>query len=251
MIGLRRITSASSSRGELPTFSVEFIYLKDIFNSRMNTVFKFYYQAWVLLGSASAYGVYWLLSSRGERRKLGGRIARGLWATGLVVLLAVSLIYPTLASYSKAGRFAGEPTLDGAAHVARYRKADYDAIQWLRSNVGGQPTILEAPGPQYSEYARVSTYTGLPTLLGWGGHELQWRGNYDEPGKREPDIDTLYRSADWRQIESLVEKYNIGYIYVGQLERDKYQLSPQATNKYRRFMDLVYDQDGVQIFRSR
>jgi len=230
---------------------VEFIFLKDIFNSRMNTVFKFYYQAWVLLGSASAYGVYWLLSSGQAGRALGSKIARGIWAVGFVVLLAASLAYPALAPYSKAGGFAGEPTLDGTAHLARHRRADYDAIQWLRANVGGAPTILEAPGPQYSEYALVSTHTGFPTMLGWGGHELQWRGNYDEPGKREPVIDTIYRDANWRQVQTLVEEYGVDYIYVGQLEREKYQLPPQATRKFERFMDLVYDQGGVQIYRCR
>jgi len=233
------------------TFSVEFIFLKDIFNSRMNTVFKFYYQAWVLLGSASAYGVYWLLSSGQVGRALGSKIARGIWAVGFVVLLAASLAYPALAPYSKAGGFAGEPTLDGTAHLARHRRADYDAIQWLRASVGGAPTILEAPGPQYSEYALVSTHTGFPTMLGWGGHELQWRGNYDEPGKREPVIDTIYRDTNWRQVQTLVEEYGVDYIYVGQLEREKYQLPPRATRKFERFMDLVYDQGGVQIYRCR
>jgi len=237
--------------GLLLTFSVEFIFLKDIFNSRMNTVFKFYYQAWVLLGSASAYGVYWLLSSGQVGRALGGKIARGIWAVGFVVLLVASLAYPALAPYSKAGGFAGEPTLDGTAHLARHRRADYDAIQWLRANVGGAPTILEAPGPQYSEYARVSTHTGFPTMLGWGGHELQWRGNYDEPGKREPVIDTIYRDANWRQVQTLVEEYGVKYIYVGQLEREKYQLPSQAIRKFEYFMDLVYDQGGVQIYRRR
>jgi YYY domain-containing protein len=233
------------------TFSVEFVYLKDIFNSRMNTVFKFYYQAWVLMGTASAYGVYWLLSSNQVGRGTGSRVARGFWGVGFVVLLALSLVYPALAPYSKAGGFAGQPTLDGTAHLARYRKADYDAIQWLRANVGGAPTIAEAPGPQYSEYARVSTHTGLPTLLGWGGHELQWRGNYDEPGRREPDIEALYRGSDWRQARTLVEKYDVGYVYVGQLERDKYQLSPPMTRKFEQFMDLVYEKDGVRIYRRR
>jgi len=233
------------------TFSVEFFYLKDIFNSRMNTVFKFYYQAWVLMGSASAYAVYWLLSSERRERNPGSRVARGLWSAGFVVLLAVSLIYPALAPYSKAGGFAGKPTLDGTAYVERYRKADYEAVRWLRANVGGQPTVLEATGPQYSEYARVSMLTGFPTVLGWGGHELQWRGNYDEPGKREPDIEAIYRGINWREAERLIEKYDIGYVYVGQLEREKYGMSPQAVSKFGRFMDLVYDRDGVRIYRRR
>ena len=45
------------------TLVVEFVYLRDNFGMRMNTVFKLYFQAWVMMACASAYGVWWVCRS--------------------------------------------------------------------------------------------------------------------------------------------------------------------------------------------
>ena len=58
---------------------------------RMNSVFKFYIQVWVLLGVASAY-LLWRLVREVRRGGLGWR--SGAWAVGLVVLLLGASIYP-------------------------------------------------------------------------------------------------------------------------------------------------------------
>jgi uncharacterized membrane protein len=137
------------------------------------------------------------------------------------------------------------------AYLARSNPDDYEAIQWLRVNVEGNPVILEAPGGSYTLFGRVSTHTGLPTLLGWGGHELQWRGTYEEPSRREPDIETLYTSLDLEETERLLEEYNIEYVYLGSLEKSKYNLSQAMIEKWAAIMDLVYQQGEVTIYRRR
>jgi len=228
--------------GLLLTLSVEFIYLRDTFGNRMNTVFKFYYQAWVLLALASAYGLYYVIE---RARGLG----RALFLAGFAVLFVLGMIYPLAAGFDKAGGFAHLPTLDGLAWVRQSSPDEYAAVQWLNKHAQGTPVILEATGGSFTEYGRVSSRTGLPTLLGWGGHELQWRGNYDEPGKREPDINTIYSSTDTQQVLTLLEKYGITYVYVGSLERGKY--SPAALAKFDRFMDVVFQQGNVTIYRRR
>ncbi len=45
----------------LLTLGPEFVYLKDNFGQRLNTIFKFYYQAWVLFGITALYGLDYLL----------------------------------------------------------------------------------------------------------------------------------------------------------------------------------------------
>jgi YYY domain-containing protein len=228
--------------GLVLTLSVEFIYLRDTFGNRMNTVFKFYYQAWVLLALASAYGLYYVI----ER---AGGLGRVLFLVGFAVLCALGMVYPLAAGFDKAGGFAHQPTLDGLAWVRQHSPDEYAAVQWLNRHVQDTQVILEATGGSFTEYARVSSRTGLPTLLGWGGHELQWRGNYEEPGRREPDINAIYSSLDTQHVLTLLEKYDITYVYVGLLERGKY--SPAALAKFDRFMDVVFQQGNVIIYKRR
>jgi YYY domain-containing protein len=226
----------------LLTLGVEFVYLRDTFGTRMNTVFKFYYQAWVLLALASAYGVYYVT----EKAK---GLGRSLFLAGVVVLVTLGMVYPLVAGFDKAGSFAPQPTLDGLAWVRQHSPDEYVAVQWLNEHVTDTSVILEATGGSFTEYARVSSRTGLPTLLGWGSHELQWRGNYEEPGKREPDINAIYSSTDTQHVLTLLEKYDITYIYVGSLERGKY--SPAALAKFDRFMDVAFQQGNVTIYERR
>ena len=233
------------------TVSVEFIYLKDTFDNRMNTVFKFYYQAWVLTGIAAAYGTFYVA----QRFKASGGLARAglvLWGFIAIVLVYTGLSYTVAATISKANGFKGQPTLDGTRYVKQYRQDDYEAIQWLRAHAPLDAVMVEAPGGSYSEYNWVSAHTGIPTLLGWGGHELQWRGNYNEPGKREPEIEAIYRETDVAKVSALLDKYGIDYVYVGRLEQEKYHLSQPMIRKFERIMIRAYENGSVTIFaRSR
>jgi YYY domain-containing protein len=228
----------------LLTFVVEFVFLKDVFNTRMNTVFKFHYQAWVLLAVSAAFGLYYL----GPWVRARQRVLSWLLVLGFVPLFLAGLVYPVLSTYSKTAGFRGPPTLDGMAHLDTAYSDDLAAIRWLRENAEGAPTIVEATGGSYTYYGRVSANTGLPTLLGWGGHELQWRGNYEEPAKREPAIETIYTSPDVEETAALLDQYDVEYVYVGPLERDTYQVSQPVLAKLESLMDVVYQQGEVTIY---
>jgi YYY domain-containing protein len=221
--------------GTLLALSVEYIFLRDIFLTRMNTVFKFYFQAWVMWGIAGAYALAHFIKQR-----------RAVVVIVAVLLVAAGLIYPVLAIPARAGEYGGSPTLDGAEYLAGMYPDDYYAIAWLNENVSGAPVILEAPGGAYVYESRVSAHTGLPTLLGWAGHEHQWRGNYDEQARREPDIETLYTSVNPEEVLSLMDKYNISYVYVGPVERSRYPAA--GLTKFAGFMDIVYDTGAVTIY---
>ncbi len=237
--GVRSFLSLLVAAGAALTLAVEFFYLRDHFGTRMNTVFKFYFQTWTMWGIAAAYALarFWL---RGPRW--------AAWASA--ALVALGLVYPALAIPTRAREYGGPPTLDGAAHLRALYGADMAAIDWLNEHVEGIPVILEAPGDRYRAYiyeGRVSAFTGLPTLLGWGGHEHQWRGNYTEPARREPDIQTLYTTPDPDQALTLLKQYGIQYVYVGPLEQSRYP--PDGLAKFARIGEVVYDREGVRIFR--
>lgn len=216
----------------------DFVYLRDQFGYRINTVFKFYYQAWQLWSLAAAFAVALLL------RHLRG-IAETLFRAGLVVLLFAALTYPLMGEWTKTNGF--HPpfgwTLDDFARLQRENADEAAAIAWLRSAPDG--ILAEAVGGSYSQYARFSTYTGLPTVLGWPGHESQWRGGYAEQGTRQADIELLYTTPDWQTAYSILQKYNIRYVVVGGLERSTYLL--QET-KFIRYLRPVFQQGGVTIY---
>jgi YYY domain-containing protein len=233
--------------GALLTLAPEFVYLYDVFGVRLNTIFKFYYQAWVLFGVAALFGLSTLLR---HVRPLALPVTA---AYGL--LLAVALLFPIYAVSSRAQWFRGpvtagpraQPTLNGLAHVERNNPDEYAALMWLRENVAGTPVILEAVGGQYSNYGRISAGTGLPTVLGWPGHQHQWRGSTVEPARREPAVETIYSRLDWDQAIDLLNRYRVAYIYVGGLERSTYGLD--GLEKFDHSLPVAYANRSVTIYR--
>jgi uncharacterized membrane protein len=230
----------------LLTLAVEFVYLRDLFGTRMNTVFKFYYQAWVMLAVAGAYAVS-RLTERGT--SLGLKLP-GLALTAVLVL--GGLCYPLASIPSKADNFRGQATLDGLAFLRRANPADVAAIEWLRANVSPTAVVLEATGGSYSPEGaeRVSMSTGNPTLLGWDFHERQWRGGaYDKLAAGRPEaIDRIYRTAQPEELRDLLEKWGIDYVYIGGLERQKYGVGDASLARFDRVLRKVYDKDGVRIY---
>jgi uncharacterized membrane protein len=133
-------------------------------------------------------------------------------------------------------------TLDDFDRVQRENPDEAAAIQWLRSAPDG--VIAEAVGGAYSNYARISVYTGLPTVLGWGNHEGQWR-DYALQGSRTQDIETLYTTNDWLTTQDIINRYDIRYVFVGNLERSTYNVNEE---KFNRFLRPVCQQGNVTVY---
>jgi YYY domain-containing protein len=233
--------------GVLLTLGPEFVYLRDNFGMRLNTIFKFYYQAWLMFGVAALFGLHYLLR---HVRPLGMLVTAVYLA-----LLMVALLFPVYAVSSRGIEYRGpvsaferEPaTLDGLAYLRRSSPDDHAAILWLRQNVAGTPVILEAVGGQYSSYGRVSASTGLPTLLGWAGHQHQWRGQTPEPAQREPAVRAIYSQPDWQSVVDLLNRYQVAYIYVGPQERSSY--GSQGLAKFHEMLPVAYANGSVTIYR--
>jgi YYY domain-containing protein len=222
----------------------ELVYLSDAFQSRMNTVFKLHYNVWLLLGVASAVVLAALV---GRPAMEASRLLRAAAVTAIALLLATGLVYPFAATYSKSERFAGRPTLNGAHLLAARHPGDYAVVDWLQRNVRGRPVVLEAVGGDYSEYGRISTFAGIPTILGWPGHELQWRGAIGEIGVRESDVQIAYSSDDRDEVRDILRRYRVQYVVVGNLERAQY--GPDAADRFAGWLPLAYQQGGTLLFR--
>lgn len=195
----------------------EWVYLKDPYGDRlyrMNTVFKLYLQAWMLLAVASAWSVQQLMQMRGAAL-LPARV--GLVA--FAALVAAGSVYPLSMSVTRMTLRPIPNTLDGLEYLRREHPDDYGAIAWLRENVDGTPVVLEASGNPYSYYARVSSNTGLPTLMGWANHEGLWRSHDPAVGARQGEVRRIYEAATLEEVAPLLERYGVRYVVVGELER--------------------------------
>ncbi len=202
--------------GAVLTVAPDFVYLRDNFAVRINTVFKLYYQGWILFSLAAGFAVWSVLGGwTASRRPRGwGLTLRGVYAGAFVVLFAAGMAYPVLAARARAlvdtGRLATKARAEECRQMAREtgittecpRLAalaldgtptmvpadEYTAIQCLaKLESGGDAVLAEAPGGAYEPHkSRFSGLTGIPTLIGWQNHERQWRG------------DTYPRVTDWR-----------------------------------------------------
>ena len=169
----------------------------------------------------------------------------------VTLLILGGLVYPTLAIPNKANNFQGEPSLNGARFVAAFRPDEAAVIQWLRQNAPPDAVIVEAPGGSYSDYNTISAHSGRATLLGWGGHELQWRGTYEEPGRREPLIEAIYRNQDPELVRRIVEEFGIDYLIVGPREISKYKISPATQRSYLRLWEPVFQEGNYTVYAWR
>ena len=239
--------------------------------TRMNTVFKFYLQAWLLLGVATSYLIWYL--SPGFIPNYGYKTFAiykfgYLWKSIFVILVLAGAIYPIFGTYDRIGfRFNSLPnTLNGLNYMkaASYifddnrgvenLKEDYEAVIWIRNNIKGSPVILEGQGELYRTlHGRVSIYTGLPTVLGWDNHQSQQRGYTELIAERKRDIETIYSSSNLDAVMLLIDKYDIRYVYIGQLE--KYYYNAEGLEKFDdrngNYFDLSYYNDEVRIYKVK
>lgn len=226
--------------------SGEVVYVRDVFEGtssfRFNTVFKTGYQAWFLLTIAAAVVAF----------TQAPRLARGLrrmWVAGLAALVALAAVYPVLAAHSRSGGFAEPPTLDGLRWLRQRAPDDVAAIEWLQRAVdSGSPTLLETVGSAYDPdgRARVSTFTGLPAVIGWPGHEVQWG---HDPGTRPEDVRLIYETRDVARARALLQRYRVTHVFVGELERRDYPAASLA--KFERIGTEVFRSGRTVIYRVR
>ena len=258
--------------GALLLLISDYAYLQDIFAGgdtyRMNTVFKLYYQAWILLSIGVVYALATIWRAL-RRTRPNLAIA---WAVIAALLASATLVYPVQGIASQGASQGGGSGFDGLAYLRGPAgdQPEYDAVLWIRNNLPVDAVIAEAGGadapPSLSNcteywvcsltqaYNKVSALTGRSTIVGWPfSHESLWRGGFVDPSanallnQRKLDVGTLYKTTDLAQAQALIRQYGVGYIYVGPVERATYPAEGLA--KFDRFLGRMYDKAGVIVFR--
>ncbi len=234
---------------------------------RLNTVFKFWYQSWLLLALVSAFAAWHLVVS--VRSASAGSNSRRALGAVAVVLLAAGLAFPLFGSWERFdARFqATGPTLDGLAYLATdpvYTTADqttrladdWPLAEWLRRNVEGSPTIVEAVGPSYQWAGRMSVLTGLPSVIGWEFHQVQQRRGYATAviGRRN-DVTAFYTVPDPDAARRFLRTYDVAFVVVGTQEhalgRDEALVMldtlPELTGVFRSGRHAIFEVDQAAL----
>lgn len=229
----------------------EVVYVVDIYSGdykRANTMFKLTYQAFILFGicMGTIIARYLFLPKNGKQFAAGAII---------LFLLTVNLGYYKTSCESWFGDYTdpeGYETLDAGAYIYEVHPDDAEAIEWINENIEGRPVILEANGDSYTTYNRVSVLTGCPTILGWHTHEWLWKDDVEAVNARAEEVKTIYTCNNAATAKELLEKYDVEYIYVGGLEREKYISEHVLDYDYLKSLgEVVYedpDGDFIQTF---
>jgi YYY domain-containing protein len=231
--------------------------------SRMNTVFKFYLQAWLLLAAAAGVSVAWVR----EQARCWPEKSRRLWWGAMAALIVGGALYLPFGVRTRAlERTSPETglTLDGMAFMEDGAvpgptrtielRGDYEAIRYMQDEIEGSPVIMEWAGIGYYDWSsRVSIHTGLPAVIGWGWHEIQQRATLpaEMVHERRSDVAEFYETTDIALAVAILERHDVSYVYVGEFERDEHD--PAGIAKFEQMasqglLKVWYDALGVTIY---
>jgi YYY domain-containing protein len=237
--------------GALLSLFCELFYIQDSLGVtypkyiRLNTVFKIYLQNWIIWGLAAGVSFYHLWDRFGHSRNVNK-----VFALISIVLIFAALTYPVLATISRSDNFEGHLTLDGSAYINEQYPNEFEAVMWL-NKLTGTPIVLQSPGRLYELNNHVTAFTGLPTVMGWGGHEKNWRNNKQPIDERWNEVGSVYTSGNIDTVNEILEKYHVDYVYVGGVEMERYN-GYDALNTFEdnpdRF-ELVYFNPNVHIYK--
>ncbi len=228
---------------------VEFVFVDDFFGppyERMNTVFKLHYQAWTLLAIASGPGLVLVWHRLRLVRSGSGRFGRMIFVGAFFPLVVLSVTYPIHASLMKAQASPVTGTLDGLAADRASRPTEVAVADWMRVRAPRNAVLLEAPGRAYSGDSRMSTWTGIPTVVGWIQHQELWRGSQEQISVRVADVDLAYQTNDLKTLRAVVDRYGVTHVIFGDSERRRY--GEEAEARFHKRFSAVLKVGTTSVF---
>lgn len=250
--GPRTFALAAFGLAWILSIVVEIFYIRDAFDNRMNTLFKFYFQAWTLYALAAALAFVWLW-----RQSRSRSVPRALLATAGVMAIVAGLAYPLVATYQWTDKFAAWQGLDGLAYGETTDPGDTAAIRWLAAHAQPGDVLLEVAGCSYRPFGRLpfnrfAAFTGVPAVIGWGdNHQRQWRaGQPDllaEIPRRQGDVVAMYDDPE----SALFARYNIRWLIIGEYERGLWRSECATAGPYAGISDPGFPGSGwEEVFRA-
>ena len=236
----------------------ELVFVADIYINgfpRCNTMFKLTYQAFIIFGLMMAYYITRVLFGTDDTYQADGTADIKLYAKNAYIkrLMCVSLVLLTITFgyfftsssmwYGKSFKDWHYMGLDSMSTVKSNLGDELAAVEWINDNTEGQEVILTAYGNSYSMDCVIPVLTGHPTVLGWGTHEWLWHNDYAYISDRQAEIDAVYSTGSVDAAKSVIDEYDIRYIYVGTRENDKYP--EMDMDRLYSLGDVVYRNDDI------
>lgn len=218
---------------------MELIFIKDYMGDtyyRMNTVFKIGFATWFILGTSSL-----IMIGRWIHGRFDGISRKWFICAGSIVY--VILILLLTGGGSALNSYSGG-TLEGDAWLTSTHPGDAAGIAWLKTHASPSDIIAESVGKSYSYSSRVSAMTGLSTPIGWAGHESGWRMGINDINSRISDIKQMYENPS--VTVSLMKKYHITYLFVGEIEKETYTVSLPLKD-----LTCVFSEKGTEIYKIK
>ena len=236
------------------TIMPELIYVRDIYENgfpRANTMFKLTFEAFILLGICQGYISCRLLSEKPERTDDLRYINKFYFRKRLLIVLSVLLFGTCFYTLTASKQWVGSIStwtyqgLDSMKTVKADLGDEMLGIEWIDTNTPKDAVVVQAAGTSYSLYDVVSVLTGRPTIAGWQTHEWLWHNSYDYINDRNMEVQEIYVGTDFDLKKTIIEKYNVDYIFVGSKEYEKYGFI--NTEDLLKLGRIVYTDNGYEF----
>jgi YYY domain-containing protein len=189
---------------------------------RFNTVFKLWYHLWTIVALAGAVALA-MLVDRVDWRSLVvvRRWPAAIAAVAAIVYLGAFAYAPAMAiSRSYEGQAVG---LDSLAYLQHTDPGLAGAVDFARRDLDpNSDVLLQAVSEAYGPGGYLAAATGVPTVLNWPWHEIQWRGSTGVIDGRREAVAEIYSLGATPEVEAVAHRYGVTYVYVGREERAQF-----------------------------
>ena len=191
---------------------------------RFNTIFKLWYHLWTIIALAGAIAFAMVVDRIRWRALLPDwrhPAATVALAAGVLVYLGAFVYAPAMAlSRANEGQQRG---LDALAYLDRSDPGLAGAIEFARADLDpSEHVLLQAVSEAYGTSGYLAAASGVPTVLNWPSHQVQWRGPEAPLAGRREAVDRIYTLGAVAEAEEVAARYGVTHVYVGRDERTQF-----------------------------
>ena len=202
----------------------------------MNTIFKAYYQVWIILSISLPL---LLIKISSELKSLN--VTRIIYTViGLTISLSLVQNYSLILDNSN--KFSKGFGFNNLEYQDNKLPGVLKSVDFIINNTSEDSIIYSGEGIDYADSSYFSVFTGRATPLGWPGHEAQWRGNHSEIYERKSDLKQLENINDNEQLLQLLRKYKIDYYLV--------ESNNKLIPKLQELFLNIYSDNQIKIYKT-